>query len=112
MFTNGREVTLRIKKWDSSDIDLESEFGGNELSDIIEDWVAENTVNGSFNTTDATENMMYFEQVRIPLFNQQGRALDTRQWARGLVNKLKGMGIVSKLMVKGLGQATIIIGEK
>ncbi len=112
MFTNGREVTLRIKKWDSSDIDLESEFGGNELSDIIEDWVAENTVNGSFNTTDATENMMYFEQVRIPLFNQQGRALDTRQWARGLVNRLKGMGIVSKLMVKGLGQATIIIGEK
>ena len=55
---------------------------------------------------------MYFEQVRIPLFNQQGRALDTRQWARGLVNKLKEMGIVSKLMVKGLGQATIIIGEK
>jgi hypothetical protein len=112
MFQNGREVTLRIKKWDSSDVDLESEFEGIELSDIIEDWMADNTVNGRFNTTDATENMMYFEQVRIPLFNEQGRALDTRRWARGLVNKLKELGIVSKLMVKGLGQATIIIGEK
>lgn len=112
MFQNGREVTLRIKKWDSSDVDLESEFDGKELGDIIEDWVADNTVQGRFNTTDATENMMYFEQVRIPLVNAQGRALDTRRWARGLVEKLRQMGITSKLMVKGLGQATIVIGEK
>ena len=55
---------------------------------------------------------MYFEQVRIPLVNAQGRALDTRRWARGLVEKLRQMGITSKLMVKGLGQATIVIGEK
>lgn len=112
MFANGREVTLKLKKWDSSDADFETEFNGKELGDIIEDWLADNTVNGRFNTSDATENMMYFEQVRIPLFNRNGRALDTRRWARGLVDMLKTMGIESKLTVKGLGQVTVIIGEK
>lgn len=112
MFEKGREITLRVKKWDDSEYDLESEFDGTELSDIIEDWVSANTVNGRFNTADATENFMYFEQVRIPLFDENQRAMDARRWTRGLINKLKTLGVPAKLMMKGLGQATIIIGGK
>lgn len=112
MFENGREITLRVKKWDDSEWDLESEFDGTELSDIIEDWISTNTVKGRFNTTDATENFMYFEQVRIPLFDQNQRAMDARRWTRGLINKLKTLGVPAKLMMKGLGQATIVIGGK
>lgn len=112
MFENGREITLRVKKWDDSEYDLESEFDGTELSDIIEDWVSANTVKGRFNTSDATENFMYFEQVRIPLFDENQRAMDARRWTRGLINKLKKLGVPAKLMMKGLGQATIIIGGK
>lgn len=112
MFENGREITLRCKKWDDSEFDFESEFNGDELSDIIEDWVSANTVKGRFNTSDATENFMYFEQVRIPLFDENQRATDARRWARGLINKLKSYGVPAKLMMKGLGQATIIIGGK
>lgn len=112
MFENGREITLRVKKWEDSEFDLESEFGGTELSDIIEDWVSANTIKGRFNTSDATENFMYFEQVRIPLFDENQRAMDARRWTRGLINKLKTLGVPAKLMMKGLGQATIIIGGK
>lgn len=112
MFENGREITLRVKKWEDSEFDLESEFGGSELSDIIEDWISANTVKGRFNTSDATENFMYFEQVRIPLFDENQRAMDARRWTRGLINKLKTLGVPAKLMMKGLGQATIIIGGK
>lgn len=112
MFENGREITLRVKKWEDSEFDLESEFGGTELSDIIEDWVSANTVKGRFNTSDATENFMYFEQVRIPLFDENQRAMDARRWTRGLINKLKTLGVPAKLMMKGLGQATIVIGGK
>lgn len=112
LFQNGREITLRCKKWNDSEFDLESEFEGKELGEIIEDWISENTVQGRFNTSDATENMMYFEQVRIPMVNEKGRAIDARQWARGLVNHLKTFGVESKLMMKGLGQATIVIGGK
>ena len=112
MFENGREITLRVKKWEDSEFDLESEFDGTELSDIIEDWVSANTVKGRFNTSDATENFMYFEQVRIPLFEENQRAMDARRWTRGLINKLKTLGVPAKLMMKGLGQATIVIGGK
>lgn len=112
LFANGREITLRCKRWNDSEFDFESEFTGTELGEIIEDWIAENTVQGRFNTSDATENMMYFEQVRIPMYNEKGRAVDARLWARGLVKHLKSLGVEAKLMTKGLGQATIVIGGK
>jgi hypothetical protein len=119
LFANGREVILRIKRWDDWDEDLESEFGDDEeeLGIIIEDWVADNTVAGRFNTTDATENMMLFEQVRIPLYYERKgkqRAMDTRRWARGLSNYLKEepFNIVNKVVTKGLGRVTIYLGSK
>jgi hypothetical protein len=113
MMENGREVALRIRVWDSFDGDLESEYDGDELRTLIEDWVADNTVQGRFSTSDATEQMMILEQVRIPLYNDKGRALDTRNWADGLRKMLKTKyQIESKLMMKGLGQAQLVIGEK
>lgn len=114
MFTNGREIILRIKTWNTWEYDLESEdFGDDELSSLIEKWVTDNTVQGRFNTTDATENMMLFEQVRIPLFNEAGKAIDARKWANELRKYLKATyQIESKLMMKGLGQAQLVLGEK
>lgn len=119
LFKNGREVTLRIKRWDDWEEDLESEFGDDseELGVIIEDWVASNTVAGRFSTTDATENFMLFEQVRIPLYYEKGgeqRAMDTRQWARGLSTFLKNepFNITNKVVTKGLGGVTIYLGGK
>lgn len=114
MFANGREVILRIKTWDTWEHDLESEdFGDDELSSLIEEWVTNNTVQGRFSTTDATENMMLFEQVRIPLYDEKQKAMDTRKWANGLRKFLKDTyQIESKIMMKGLGQATLVLGEK
>lgn len=113
MFKEGREISLRIMTWDSWEHDLESEdFGDDELSTLIEDWVADNTVEGRFSTGEATENMMLFEQVRIPLYNDKGRAVDARGWANDLRKHLKSMGIESKLMTRGLGQAQLVLGEK
>jgi hypothetical protein len=113
MFENGREVTLRIKKFDSFDGDLESEYEGEELGSIIEKWVSDNTVKGRFSTTESSENKMFFEQVRIALMDATGKAQDTRGWAKGLQKFLKEKyQITAKLTMKGLGQASIVIGEK
>jgi hypothetical protein len=113
LFANGREVIVRIKKFDSFDGDLESEYDGEELGTIIENWISANTVQGKFNTTDATENMMFFEQVRIPLYDDKNKALDPRGWLKGLQKTLKEKYTIdSKLMMKGLGQAQLVIGEK
>lgn len=114
MFENGREITLRIRKFDSWSDDLETEFSGKELSVIIEDWMRENCVKARFSTTDATESQMYFEQVRIPLYDANGRAIDARAFCRDLQKMLSAApySIVSKLTTKGLGQATLILGSK
>ena len=114
MAANGREIIVRIKKWDDWEEDLETEYEGEELVDIIEDWMVKNTVQGRFNLSDATENMMLFEQVRIPLYDANGNATDARRFVRGLSKMLKKEPylITNKLMMKGLGRATIVLGGK
>ncbi len=114
MFANGREIIVRIKKFDSWPDDLETEFGGKELSSVIEDWMTQNTVKGRFSTSDATESMMLFEQVRIPLYDASGKATDARGFLKGLQSFLKAApyNITNKLTMKGLGQAVIVLGEK
>ena len=115
MFENGREIIVRIQKWNSWDGDLETEYGGgDELGFVIEDWLAANTVKGRFSTTDMTENMALFEQVRIPLYNENGSAIDARRYVRDLSKFLSSApyNIPNKLVMKGLGRATIILGSK
>ena len=114
MFENGREIVIRIKKFDSWDGDLEKDYGGKELGANIEDWLAKNMVKGKFSTTDATANMMLFEQVRIPLYDSTGRALDARGFCKELKKFLDAppYSIQNKLTMKGLGEAAIVLGEK
>lgn len=113
LLTNGREVSLRIKTFSNFEGDLENEYDGEELGSIIEKWISLNTVQGRFSTTDATESMMFFEQVRIPLYDSNSRAIDARGWARDLQKMLKDKyAITAKLMTKGQGQATLVVGDK
>lgn len=111
---NGREIALTVRCWDNWEEDLETEFNGSELTDCIQDWLQTHTVNGAFNLTDGTETFAQFEQVRIPLFNDKGRAMDARMFATELRKYLQQppFNITSKVTVRGLGEAIIILGEK
>lgn len=111
----GRAIKMRILTWDSFEDGLMAEYDGEELHEIIEDWVAANTVNGKFGSPDLSPsgNRMTIEQVRIPLQNEKGRDLDARTWARGLQKMLRNKySIESNLSSKGLGQLQFIIGGK
>ena len=116
LFANGREIIVRRKTWDDFEDGLETEYDGKELGSIIEDWMADNTVQGRFNTSEATENFMLFEQVRIPLeveVDGKTRQVDARRWVGDLRKYLKSKyNIESKLMMQGLGQAQLVIGGK
>jgi hypothetical protein len=112
-FADGREIKLNVRCFDVPDLDLETEYDGMELGEIIENWVSSNTVKGRFTTGNASENRYDFTQVRIPLFDSNGRALDGRGWARNLQKMLRDKyQIPSKLLSKGLGQVILVIGEK
>lgn len=114
MFANGREVQLTIKRWNSWDKNMETEINGEEITDHITKWMDENTVKGRFNKSDATENIIRFEQVRIPLFDEKNKALDARDFGKKLQKFLKAApyNFEVKLMTRGLGEAILVLGEK
>jgi len=111
---NGREITLNVRCWDNWGKDLESEYDGEELTDCIQAWLKKNCVFGSFNLSDGTETFAQFEQVRIPLYDESGKAMDARSFATLLRKYLQQppYNIVSKVIIRGLGEATIVLGEK
>lgn len=111
---NGREIVLTVRCWDSWDNDLETEFDGEELTDIIQAWMRDNTVKGSYNLSDGTESFVQFEQVRIPLKDKSGKAMDARAFATSLRKYLQNppYNITSKVIIRGLGEAILILGEK
>ncbi len=112
----GREIILDIKVFANNErgIDLESEFDGEELVDIIENWLQVNTVQGRFSRQYSSENVANFTQVRIPTYDERGRAIDANGFAKQLSKMLKQApyNIPNKVLVKGLGRAVIILGEK
>ncbi len=119
LFENGRSVTLQIRVFENNPqgIDLETEMGDEykELREIIEDWVYENTVSHRYALMDDSEVHMNFSEIRIPLYNERGRAVDTRAFARGLVTHLRSEPYnieAIKLDSPGLGEAVLYIGEK
>lgn len=114
LLTNGREVVLDMRVFDGSAVDFETEYNGYELSEVIDNWLAENCVNHRFNKSDATESMILYEQVRIPLYKTNGMAQDTYGFARDLVRYLKvePYNIPIKTVNRGLGRCLLIFGEK
>ena len=111
---NGREVVIEVGVFDNGfGDDLETEYDGYELREIIENWMAEHTVKGQFTMVESTENIMLFEGVRIPLLKENGQALDASGFINELRRYLKNTYIIeSKNNSPSLGYAQIVIGEK
>ncbi|MBP9848464.1 MAG: hypothetical protein KBC58_03410 [Flavobacterium sp.] len=114
MFANGREIRLTIRKWNNWDKDLETEIDGEEIIDHITTWMDANTVQGRFNKSDASESVIRFEQLRIPLYDDKNKALDARDFGKKLQKFLKAApyNFEVKLMTRGLGEAILVLGEK
>ena len=122
LFANGREVSVTLLCYDNCPIDFEEEFEINgepyELAEIIEAWMADNTVEGRFTTAAKSANRLRFNQVRIPLYaqNMNGRdvAIDAEAFARPLIRMLKKKpySLVVGSSPRGLGEVWITIGDK
>ena len=113
MLVNGREIRLTVKRWNTWQYTLEDEIVGEEITDHINNWMQTNTVNKRFNMSDASENIIRFEQVRIPIYDANGNPIDARAFAKGLQKHLKSTpyNFEVKLVTRGLGEAILILGE-
>lgn len=114
LLSHGREVAVDIRVFDNgSGLDLEAEYGDRELTEIIDDWMSENTVDHVFNKSDASETFIRYEQVRIPIYKENGTAMDTEAFTRELGKYLrKNYQITCKVMARGLGRCILALGEK
>lgn len=115
LFENGREVAIDINVFDTGQgIDLETEYGDNELIDVIEEWLEKNCVKGRFSKTEGSENFAMFNQVRIPMMNENGKAMDTEDFVKELRKVLRKApyNLTCKVVPRGLGRCQLIIGDK
>lgn len=115
LLENGREVVIELQIPDNGqDLDFESEYGGKELAEVIDEWMHENTVQHRYSKADGTENYLLFDQVRIPVYRPNGMAMDADSFARQLRNFLKAApySITTKIVNRGLGRCLLVVGEK
>ncbi|MCQ2329186.1 MAG: DUF6175 family protein [Paludibacteraceae bacterium] len=113
LFANGREVAMDIQVWDDATLDLETEFGGKELAEIIDDWIAENTVEHRYSKAEGSETYARYDQMRIALYTPQGKPQDAESFVRQLRTYLrKTFEIECKVVPDGLGHCYLMIGGK
>jgi hypothetical protein len=116
MFKNGREITMNVYKTDNWSEDFTTEkFGGDELSFLISDWLAEKTVAGRFGSPTGDDTRMLITGIRIPLYNEKNQAMDAKEFARGFKNYLKTIGIPSDQITidpVGQGRVNVFLGPK
>ena len=115
LLANGREISVSVRLFDNgSGLSFEDEYDGDELSQIIDDWMNENTVQHRYSLKSSSATRLEFNQVRLPLYDERGRAMDAKRFVNQLRKFLKAQpyGIVSKDNPRGLGHGIIILGEK
>ncbi len=114
LFENGREIRMDILVFENeNDVDLETEYDGDELIEIIDEWMSKNTVGGRYNKTDSTETMANYNGVRISVYDASGKANDAGRFGRNLRKFLRGApyNLTSKVIEQGQGGVKLIIGK-
>lgn len=90
---NGRSISLDIKIDESSTHSLHAEMGESELVDQIEDWVAAHAYKNNYHIQGSTEVEMIFDEIRIPLKDENGRNYNINQFDREVRQLFRKLGI-------------------
>lgn len=90
---NGRSISLDIKIDESSTHSLHEEMGESELVDQIEDWVADHAYKNNYHIQGSTEVEMIFDEIRIPLKDENGRNYNINQFDREVRQLFRKLGI-------------------
>ena len=115
MVETGRETRLTVE---ADGVELPE-----ELEVVVEDWMNENCVRGSFTIDEVDETVLRASQAKMPLFDAAGKALDARGFYRGLAahlgTKFPTLSFRAKSDSKSstsgggtLGDAFILVKEK
>lgn len=119
--TNGREGSVIFKIANDCPLNFESEVSLNgdtgELNEVIDYWMNEHTVNGSFTQNGKTRNRLSYEQVRFPLFAKgkfggKPKAINMEGFIKPITQFLAQFGLSVSTTPIGIGKAYVVLGGK
>ncbi|MCI6861983.1 MAG: DUF6175 family protein [Prevotella sp.] len=91
--TNGRSINVNLKISDGSMVTFTKEYDGEELADLINDWMADHAYQNNFHVQGQTELEIIFDDVRIPLKDANGRNYNIQQFDREIRQFFRSHGI-------------------
>lgn len=93
--TNGRSINVTIGFAQTSQYSMSSEVGANgfALSDEIEMWMSENAYKGNYHIQGTTEKQMIFDDVRIPLKDDNGNNYNINKFGLKFMMFARKMGL-------------------
>jgi hypothetical protein len=74
-----------------------------QLSDIIDDWLAENAYKNNYHMQGTSPSRLFYDEVRIPLYDANGRNYNLNTFARKLSDFLNAKGVTTKRAIKNGG---------
>ena len=116
---NGREGTIIFKIADDcplnfeSDVTIGEETG--ELSEAIEYWLSENSLDGAFTQGGKSRVRLVYEQVRFPLFGKSGfggrqKAINAETFVKPINKFLSQFGVSVSTKPVGIGKVYVVLG--
>lgn len=92
---NGRSINVTIEFAQTSQYSMSSEVGANgfALSDEIEMWMSENAYKGNYHIQGTTEKQMIFDDVRIPLKDDNGNNYNINKFGLKFMMFARKMGL-------------------
>lgn len=99
----GRALVIHFNLDENCALDFDAEVGdGSFLNEVIEEWLAENAFQGRSNLAGIIENKMIFDEVRIPLFDQEtDKPYNPNRFANEIIRFLKSKDITATRNIKG-----------
>ncbi len=100
---NGKTASITIGLVDGADYDFDTEVddSGDLLSDLIEDWMQNNSFKNYYHLQGVTDTKMIFDIIKLPLKDDRGRSYRISKFAAKFKKFLSGKGIESSRTVVG-----------
>lgn len=92
---NGRSIVVNVTFNEMSSYDTTSEVGdsGDELRDLLEEWMEKNSYKNYYHIQGTTAKKMIFDDVRIPLKDENGNNYNINKFSRSLSSFFKSIGM-------------------
>lgn len=99
----GRAVMVEFNLDEKSNLDFDGQLASGEyLNEILEEWIMANAYKGRANLTGIVENKMSFDEVRIPLFDQEtNKPYNPNRFATEIVRFLRTKGVEASRNIHG-----------